>query len=140
MHIHFWDIESVLCKDIVPFSEGPLLEVPLYYYYCYYYYYYCYYYYLFRMRRIVLPWGKLGDDISILGGRGRGIFFHTQRIDSKGLKSGDQLIKVLKIYSARDPSTLLIQPLLLVPLEAGFHHASSPHGIINAPPFWRYSR
>ncbi len=25
------DIGSVLCREVVPFSEGPLLEVPLYY-------------------------------------------------------------------------------------------------------------
>ena len=24
------DIGSVLCREVVPFSEGPLLEVPLY--------------------------------------------------------------------------------------------------------------
>ncbi len=27
----FGDIGSDLCREVVPFSEGPLLEVPLYY-------------------------------------------------------------------------------------------------------------
>ncbi len=42
----------------------------------------------------MLPWGKLGDGVTMVGGRGRGIFFHTQKKDTKGLKSGDQLVKV----------------------------------------------
>ena len=42
----------------------------------------------------MLPWGKLGEGITMVGGRGRGIFFHTQKKDAKGLKSGDQLVKV----------------------------------------------
>lgn len=46
------------------------------------------------MRRIVLPWGKLGEGVTMLGGRGRGIFFHIKKPDAKGLQTGDQIIKV----------------------------------------------
>lgn len=47
----------------------------------------------------MLPWGKLGEGVSMVGGRGRGIFFNTLKADSRGLKSGDQLIKVTHTHT-----------------------------------------
>ena len=46
------------------------------------------------LRRVVLPWGRLGEGIRLVGGRGRGVFIHSKKNDSRGLQSGDQIIMV----------------------------------------------
>ena len=35
------------------------------------------------LRRVVLPWGRLGEGIKLVGGRGRGVFIHSKKNDSK---------------------------------------------------------
>ena len=46
------------------------------------------------LRRVVLPWGRLGEGIKLVGGRGRGVFIHSKKNDSRGLQSGDQIMMV----------------------------------------------
>lgn len=58
------------------------------------------YYLLFSLflsstRRIILPWGRLGSGIMLVGGRGRGIFIYSEKEDSRGLQTGDKLLKVI---------------------------------------------
>ena len=47
------------------------------------------------MRRVLLPQGQLGANLHLIGGRGTGIFIHSERQNTEdGLHSGDQLTKV----------------------------------------------
>ena len=68
------------------------------------------------MKRIVIPWGKLGEGISLVGGRGRGLFFHTAKADNRGLQDGDQLIKVcsrkLTLINNLNSKTVLLRLVL----------------------------
>ncbi|XP_019857159.1 PREDICTED: uncharacterized protein LOC105314219 isoform X1 [Amphimedon queenslandica] len=45
-------------------------------------------------RRVIIPWGRLGDGISLVGGRGRGIFIYSVKEDSRGLQTGDEVLKI----------------------------------------------
>ena len=45
-------------------------------------------------RRILLPRGKLGAGLRLVGGRGYGIFVHSDRQANSGLHTGDEITKV----------------------------------------------
>ena len=55
---------------------------------------------MYRTRRVILPWGRLGDGVSLIGGRGRGIFIYSQKEDSRGLQTGDQVLKVRNLITS----------------------------------------
>ena len=75
-----------------------------------------------RTRRVILPWGRLGDGVSLIGGRGRGIFIYSQKEDSRGLQTGDQVLKVRNLIT----STFLNTKLLTNELNFSTHCSNSP--------------
>ncbi len=52
---------------------------------------------LFRedeLRQVILPFGRLGFGLSVIGGRGNGLFIRSERHTDRSLKTGDQIIEV----------------------------------------------
>ncbi len=45
-------------------------------------------------RRVLLPRGQLGAGLYLLGGRGRGVFIHSNRRNNSGLQTGDKITMV----------------------------------------------
>ena len=59
------------------------------------------FYYLFftvsrgdSLRQVILPFGQLGSGLSIIGGRGNGLYICSERHTERSLKTGDQIIQV----------------------------------------------
>ena len=49
------------------------------------------------MKQIILPFGKLGNEISIIGGRGNGLYINSRRKNHHGLTTADEIIQVISI-------------------------------------------
>ena len=46
------------------------------------------------MKQIILPFGKLGNEIYIIGGRGNGLYINLRRKNHHGLTTADEIIQV----------------------------------------------
>ena len=50
---------------------------------------------------MLLPKGQLGAGLKLVGGRGYGVFIHSDRKVTRGLQTGDEVIKVMVAMVAR---------------------------------------
>ena len=66
-----------------------------------------------RNRRVVLSRGQLGVGITLVGGRGNGIFISSNRSNTHGLQNGDQIIQVSDLCSSSTSSSCSFSSMLV---------------------------